>query len=71
MASRLQRAIEADIQSGLYDGAATIVAVGGEIVFNETTGYADRLNETPLCHDSVFPVFSNAGRPDWTHRSAR
>ena len=58
MAGRLQRVIEADIQSGLYDGAATIVAVGGEIAFNETTGYADRANETPLRHDSVFPVFS-------------
>ena len=58
MASRLRRAIEADIQSGLYDGAATIVAVGGEIALNETIGYADRANETPLRHDSVFPVFS-------------
>ena len=58
MAGRLQRAIEADIHSGLYDGAATIVAVGSEIAFNETTGYADRPNATPLRHDSVFPVFS-------------
>ena len=58
MASRLRRAIEADIQSGLYDGAATIVAVGGEIALNETIGYADRANQTPLRHDSVFPVFS-------------
>ena len=58
MVGRLQRAIEADIQSGLYDGAATIVAVGGEIAFNETIGYADRANGTLLRHDSVFPVFS-------------
>ena len=58
MANRLRRAIEADIQSGLYDGAATIVAVGGEIALNETIGYADRASETPLRHDSVFPVFS-------------
>ena len=47
MAGRLKRAIEADIQSGFYDGAATIVAAGGEIAFNETIGYADRANETP------------------------
>ena len=58
MAGRLQGAIEADIESGLYDGAATIVAVGGEIAFNETIGYADRPSETPLRRDSVFPVFS-------------
>ena len=58
MTSRLKQAIEADILSGLYDGAATIVAVGGEIAFNETIGYADRANETLLRHDSVFPVFS-------------
>ena len=58
MTSRLKQAIEADILSGLFDGAATIVAVGGEIAFNETIGYADRANETLLRHDSVFPVFS-------------
>ena len=58
VASRLKQAIEADILSCLYDGAATIVAVGGEIAFNETIGYADRANETLLRHDSVFPVFS-------------
>ena len=58
MASRLKQAIEADILSGLYDGAAMIVAVGGEIAFDETIGYVDRANETLLRHDSVFPVFS-------------
>ncbi len=58
MPSRLRRAIEADIASGLYDGAATIVAVDGKIAFNETIGYANRPNETPLRDDSVFPVFS-------------
>ena len=58
MASRLKQAIETDILSGRYDGAATIVAVGGEIAFNETIGYADRANETLLSQDNVFPVFS-------------
>ena len=58
MASRLKQAIETDILSGRYDGAATIVAVGGEIAFNETIGYADRANETLLRQDNVFPVFS-------------
>ena len=58
MPNRLQQAIESDIESNLYDGAATIVAIGGEILFKETTGYADRPNNTPLSPDSVFPIFS-------------
>ncbi|MGZ0190688.1 MAG: serine hydrolase domain-containing protein, partial [Alphaproteobacteria bacterium] len=58
MPNRLQQAIETDIESNFYDGAATIVAIGGEILFKETTGYADRPNKTPLRHDSVFPIFS-------------
>ena len=51
------------------DGAATIVAVGGEIAFNETIGYADRADETLLRHDSVFPVFFDLEGPDRSLRS--
>lgn len=58
MPNRLQQAIETDIESGLYDGAATIVSIRGEVLFNDTTGYADRPNGKPLREDSVFPVFS-------------
>jgi CubicO group peptidase (beta-lactamase class C family) len=56
--SRLQQAIERDVQRGLYDGAVTIVAVGGEVVFEQATGFADREAGKPMRNDSVFPVFS-------------
>jgi CubicO group peptidase (beta-lactamase class C family) len=56
--SRLKATIERDVERGLYDGAVTIVAVQGEIVFQETIGFADRANGTKLRSDSVFPVFS-------------
>jgi CubicO group peptidase (beta-lactamase class C family) len=55
---RLKSAIERDIERGLYDGAVTIVAVGGEVAFAESIGFADRIRGTRLQHDSVFPVFS-------------
>ncbi len=55
---RLKSAIEHDVERGLYDGAVTIVAVGGEIVFDEAIGFADRSSGARLRRDSVFPVFS-------------
>ncbi len=58
MGSRLRDVIARDIESGLYDGAVTIVAIGGEVVHRSTVGYADRPGETPLDETSVFPVFS-------------
>jgi CubicO group peptidase (beta-lactamase class C family) len=56
--SNLRAAIERDVESGLYDGAVTIVAVGGHIVFDQAIGYADRLGDKPMRADSVFPIFS-------------
>jgi CubicO group peptidase (beta-lactamase class C family) len=56
--NRLREVIERDVDRGLYDGAVTIVAVGGEKVFEQALGFADRANETPLRLDHVFPVFS-------------
>ena len=56
--SRLQQAIERDVQRGLYDGAVTIVAVGGEIVFEQAIGFADRQAGKPMRKGSVFPIFS-------------
>jgi CubicO group peptidase (beta-lactamase class C family) len=56
--SRLKEVIERDVESGLYDGAVTIVSIGGDVVHRETIGYADRAAGTPLKDDSVFPVFS-------------
>ncbi len=55
---RLKAAIERDIERGLYDGAVTIVSVGGRIAFDEAIGYADRQGGVRLHRDSVFPVFS-------------
>ncbi len=49
--SKLKQAIERDVESGLYDGAVTIAAVGGEVVFREAIGYGDRPNGTALAED--------------------
>jgi CubicO group peptidase (beta-lactamase class C family) len=56
--SRLQQVIEGDVQRKLYDGAVTIVGVGGKVVFERATGFADRSAGTPMKLDSVFPIFS-------------
>jgi CubicO group peptidase (beta-lactamase class C family) len=56
--SRLHQAIEQDVKRKLYDGAVTIVGVGGKVVFEHAIGFADRLAGTPLRPDSVFPIFS-------------
>jgi CubicO group peptidase (beta-lactamase class C family) len=56
--SGLKQVIESDVESGLYDGAVTIAAIGGEVVFREAIGFGDRPSGTALAEDSVFPVFS-------------
>jgi CubicO group peptidase (beta-lactamase class C family) len=56
--SRLHQAIERDVERKLYDGAVTIVAVGGKVVFEHATGFADRHADKPMRLDSVFPIFS-------------
>lgn len=56
--NRLQQAIERDVERGLYDGAVTIVAVGGKTVFEAAIGFSDRKAGTPMRKDSVFPIFS-------------
>ena len=56
--SRLHQAIERDVERKLYDGAVTIVGVGGKVVFEEATGFGDRHAGAPMRLDSVFPVFS-------------
>jgi CubicO group peptidase (beta-lactamase class C family) len=56
--SRLRQAIEGDVERKLYDGAVTIVSVGGKVVFEHATGFADRHAGTPMRLDSVFPIFS-------------
>jgi CubicO group peptidase (beta-lactamase class C family) len=56
--SRLHHAIEQDVQRKLYDGAVTIVGVGGKVVFEHAIGFADRSAAKPMRLDSVFPIFS-------------
>ena len=56
--SRLRTTIQRDIDRGLYDGAVTIVAVEGAILFNEAIGFADRASAAAIQPGSVFPVFS-------------
>jgi CubicO group peptidase (beta-lactamase class C family) len=56
--SRLRTTIERDVERGLYDGAVTIVAQNGSILFEEAIGFADRSGEMPVRKNSVFPVFS-------------
>jgi CubicO group peptidase (beta-lactamase class C family) len=56
--SRLAQAIEGDVERKLYDGAVTIVSVGGKVVFEHATGFADRVAGKAMRVDSVFPVFS-------------
>ena len=56
--SRLSQAIEGDVERKLYDGAVTIVSVGGKVVFEHATGFADRSAGKPMRLDSVFPIFS-------------
>jgi CubicO group peptidase (beta-lactamase class C family) len=56
--SRLHKAIERDVERKLYDGAVTIVGVGGKVVFEHAIGFADRSAAKPMRMDSVFPIFS-------------
>jgi CubicO group peptidase (beta-lactamase class C family) len=56
--TQLLHAIEQDVERGLYDGAVTIVAVGGKVVLSEAIGYADRAGGKRMAVNSVFPVFS-------------
>jgi CubicO group peptidase (beta-lactamase class C family) len=56
--SRLRTTIERDVERGLYDGAVTIVALNGTVLFEEAIGFADRPGEVQIRKDSIFPVFS-------------
>ncbi len=56
--SKLQHAIERDVERGLCDGVVTIVAVGGKIAFEQAIGYTDRPKNKAIEKDSVFPIFS-------------
>jgi CubicO group peptidase (beta-lactamase class C family) len=54
----LRRAIEADVERGLYHGAVIAVARHGLIGLQATIGSADSERMKPLRWDSVFSIFS-------------
>jgi CubicO group peptidase (beta-lactamase class C family) len=54
----LRDVVTADVESGLYWGAAIKIARHGEIEFDEAIGFADSEHEKPLSTDSVFSIFS-------------
>lgn len=56
--TRLTDEIHRDIDSGAYDGANIILARHGDIVVDETIGFAERATATPLRHDHVFRILS-------------
>jgi CubicO group peptidase (beta-lactamase class C family) len=57
-AVRLVAAVEADIASGLYDGAVVLVALDGEIVVHEALGMADLAAGRSARVDDVFLLMS-------------
>ena len=54
----LAKAIEQDTAKGLYDGAAFLVARGGEVVMHGAIGQTDLENERIASRDDVFFVMS-------------
>jgi len=55
---RLREVIAADVDAGLYWGAAVRIARHGEVQFDEAIGFGDEQHEHPLATDSVFSIFS-------------
>jgi CubicO group peptidase (beta-lactamase class C family) len=55
---RLSQAIETDVANEHYDGAAVLVARGGEIVLHEAVGFAERASGRKARLDDVFCIFS-------------
>ncbi len=55
---RLRDEIQRDIDAGSYDGVRIILARHGEVVLNETLGFAERATGRTLEPDAVFRVLS-------------
>ncbi|TDP49179.1 serine hydrolase domain-containing protein [Zavarzinia compransoris] len=56
--ARLPRAIEADVEAALIDGAVVIVARGGKIVLHRAFGHAHRDSGRAMALDDVFMSMS-------------
>jgi CubicO group peptidase (beta-lactamase class C family) len=54
----LKKAIEDDVQRGLYYGAVILVARHGIIGLHEAIGYTNAKDKRPISKDSVFSLFS-------------
>jgi len=55
---RLGRAIQGDVDRGLYDGAQLAVGRAGKLVLSEAIGYSDRAQGRALRTDDVLVAFS-------------
>jgi len=56
--ARLKRAVEQDMEKGLYDGAGFIVARGGKIVMREAVGMSDRAKGRAASIDDIYFIMS-------------
>jgi CubicO group peptidase (beta-lactamase class C family) len=56
--ARVEQRIQADIETGRYNGAALIVARHGHVVLDVCAGYADRAAGRALTSDAVFHLMS-------------
>ena len=56
--ARLTSAIEADVAAEAYDGAAVVVARGGEIALHEAVGFADRASARPAVGAEAAAAFA-------------
>lgn len=52
------RAIEQEIEEGLYDGAVCLVAKNGQVFVHEAVGFSDRTAAKRMEKDAVFSVYS-------------
>jgi CubicO group peptidase (beta-lactamase class C family) len=55
---RLSAVLRADVESGAIPGAVVLIARGGDVVYHEAFGYADRKTSRPMQRDSIFRIAS-------------
>lgn len=56
--ARVEAAIRADVESGIYDGAVIKVARHGQIALDATIGFSNRRTGTAMHEDAIFKVLS-------------
>jgi CubicO group peptidase (beta-lactamase class C family) len=55
---RLTKAIDADVEAELYDGAVVLVARHGQVALHEAVGFAERATQRRASSEDVFHLFS-------------